>query len=74
MTAPAIAMVNLLGGLWEGGDPDWSVVFDEPNAKLHLYGKSQARPGRKMGHLTVTAPAGNVAGARALELRAALTR
>ncbi len=74
MTAPAIAMVNLLGDLWDGGDPDWSAVFDDPNAKLHLYGKSQPRPGRKMGHLTVTAPAGHVAAARALELRAALTR
>lgn len=74
MTAPAIAMVNLLGDLWEGGDPDWSVLFDDPNAKLHLYGKSQARPGRKMGHLTVTAPDTRVAAARALELRAAITR
>ena len=74
MTAPAIAMVNLLGDLWERGDPDWAAVFDDPNAKLHLYGKSQARPGRKMGHLTVTARAGNVAVARALELRAAVAR
>ncbi len=74
MTAPSIAMVNLLGDLWEGGDPDWTVVLDDPCAKLHLYGKSQPRPGRKMGHLTVTAPAGNVAAARALELRAAAVR
>ncbi len=74
MTAPAIAMVNLLGDLWERGDPDWTSVFDDPHAKLHLYGKSQARPGRKMGHLTVTAPAGNLAAARALELRAGVVR
>ncbi len=74
MTVPAIAMVNLLGDLWEGGDPDWTAVFDDPHAKLHLYGKSAARPGRKMGHLTVTAPATNVAAARALELRAAAAR
>jgi 5-(carboxyamino)imidazole ribonucleotide synthase len=74
MTAPAIAMVNLLGDLWERGEPDWSAVFDDPHAKLHLYGKSSARPGRKMGHITVTASAGNVAAARALELRSALTR
>ena len=74
MTAPAIAMVNLLGDLWERGDPDWAVIFDDPHAKLHLYGKSAARPGRKMGHLTVTAPATNVAAARALELRSAATR
>ena len=74
MTAPAIAMVNLLGDLWERGDPDWAAIFDDPHAKLHLYGKSAARPGRKMGHLTVTAPATNVAAARALELRSAATR
>jgi 5-(carboxyamino)imidazole ribonucleotide synthase len=74
MTAPAIAMVNLLGDLWNGGDPDWTVVLDDPNAKLHLYGKGEARPGRKMGHLTVTATATNLAVARALELRAAVVR
>jgi 5-(carboxyamino)imidazole ribonucleotide synthase len=74
MTAPAIAMVNLLGDLWQGGDPDWAVVLDDPHAKLHLYGKSQARTGRKMGHLTVTAPGTTAAAARALELRAAAVR
>ena len=74
MTAPAIAMVNLLGDLWEGGDPDWAVVLADPNAKLHLYGKSEARPGRKMGHLTVTARGTTAATARALELRAAAVR
>ncbi len=74
MTAPAIAMVNLLGDLWEDGDPDWAVVLADPNAKLHLYGKSEARPGRKMGHLTVTGPGTTVAAARALELRAAAAR
>jgi len=74
MTAPAIAMVNLLGDLWEGGDPDWAVVLADPNAKLHLYGKSKARPARKMGHLTVTGPGTTVAAARALELRAAAVR
>jgi 5-(carboxyamino)imidazole ribonucleotide synthase len=73
MTAPAIAMVNLLGDLWEGGDPDWTVVFDDPHAKLHLYGKTHARPGRKMGHLTVTAPTTELAIARALEYRTAAT-
>jgi 5-(carboxyamino)imidazole ribonucleotide synthase len=71
MTAPAIAMVNLLGDLWEGGDPDWAVVLADPNAKLHLYGKGEARPGRKMGHLTVTASTVAMAAKRALELRAA---
>jgi 5-(carboxyamino)imidazole ribonucleotide synthase len=74
MTAPAIAMVNLLGDLWEGGDPNWAAVFDDPSAKLHLYGKSQARVGRKMGHLTVTASRPELAVARAFELRAAAVR
>ena len=74
MTAPAIAMVNLLGDLWAEGEPDWSVVLDDPHAKLHLYGKSVARPGRKMGHLTVTGPGTTAAAARALELRAAAVR
>jgi len=74
MTAPAIAMVNLLGDLWAGGDPDWAVVLADPNAKLHLYGKSEARPGRKMGHLTVTGPGTTVAAARAAALRAAVVR
>ena len=49
------AMFNLLGDLWAKGEPDWSPVFALPGASLHLYGKSAARPGRKMGHLTVRA-------------------
>ncbi len=51
---PAV-MVNLLGDLWEQGEPDWTALLAYPTAKLHLYGKSAARPGRKMGHVTVTA-------------------
>jgi 5-(carboxyamino)imidazole ribonucleotide synthase len=43
-------MVNLLGDLWQ---PDWRLLLNEPNVKLHLYGKKQARPGRKMGHYNV---------------------
>ncbi|MGA0356869.1 MAG: 5-(carboxyamino)imidazole ribonucleotide synthase [Ilumatobacteraceae bacterium] len=53
MTAGGVAMVNLLGDLWAGGEPDWTAALAEPSARLHLYGKSTARPGRKMGHLTV---------------------
>lgn len=49
---PAV-MVNLLGDAWEGGPPDWSPVLDEPNARLHLYGKAEPRKGRKMGHIIV---------------------
>ncbi len=49
-------MLNLLGDLWQGGRaPDWRDVLALPGAHLHLYGKEEARPGRKMGHLTLTA-------------------
>ncbi len=47
------AMVNLLGDLWQSGEPNWLVAFQNRNAHLHLYGKDEARNGRKMGHLTV---------------------
>lgn len=54
--SPAV-MVNLLGDVWQGSDneiePEWDVLFVHDNLKLHLYGKQQARPGRKMGHFTV---------------------
>ena len=74
MTAPAVAMVNLLGDRWSAGEPRWEAVLDEPRAKLHLYGKSEARPGRKMGHLTVVSTSTRAAAALAIDLRAALTR
>jgi 5-(carboxyamino)imidazole ribonucleotide synthase len=50
--SPAV-MINLLGDVWRNGDPDWNIVLQHPSAKLHLYGKAEARPGRKMGHYTV---------------------
>lgn len=49
------AMANLLGDVWEKGEPNWTNILKIPNVKLHLYGKAEARPGRKMGHLTATA-------------------
>ena len=49
------AMANLLGDVWEGGEPDWVAALKHSNLKLHLYGKHEARAGRKMGHLTVLA-------------------
>jgi 5-(carboxyamino)imidazole ribonucleotide synthase len=49
--APA-AMVNLLGDLWTVGEPDWAAALAHGGVKLHLYGKAQPKPGRKMGHLT----------------------
>jgi 5-(carboxyamino)imidazole ribonucleotide synthase len=58
---PAV-MVNLLGDVWFAGDaatprePDWPLVLRHPQAKLHLYGKTEARRGRKMGHVTCLAP------------------
>jgi 5-(carboxyamino)imidazole ribonucleotide synthase len=46
------AMANLLGELWAEGEPDWNSALALPDVKLHLYGKRDPRPGRKMGHLT----------------------
>ncbi|MEO5718874.1 MAG: 5-(carboxyamino)imidazole ribonucleotide synthase [Chthoniobacterales bacterium] len=46
------AMVNLLGDIWSKGEPDWAAALAEPNVHLHLYGKREPRPRRKMGHLT----------------------
>lgn len=45
-----VVMINLLGDLWGAKPPDWSRVLKHPEAKLHLYGKREPRPGRKMGH------------------------
>jgi 5-(carboxyamino)imidazole ribonucleotide synthase len=49
---PAV-MLNLLGDLWRHGTPDWGAVLRDPSAHLHLYDKTEARPGRKMGHVVV---------------------
>jgi 5-(carboxyamino)imidazole ribonucleotide synthase len=66
------AMVNVLGELWARGEPAWEHVLRHPRAKLHLYGKREARPGRKMGHYTVLADSVEVALAEALDARAKL--
>ena len=55
LRSPA-AMANLLGDLWKPRTPNWSAALTDPLVKLHLYGKSEPRIGRKMGHLTATAP------------------
>lgn len=68
------AMLNLLGDLWHNGEPDWQALLAVPDAKLHLYGKHEPRPGRKMGHLTVTAETTEAALEKGLEARAALQR
>jgi 5-(carboxyamino)imidazole ribonucleotide synthase len=52
------AMINLLGDIWlrqgQSREPDWNAVLSVPGTHLHLYGKAQARVGRKMGHLNIT--------------------
>jgi 5-(carboxyamino)imidazole ribonucleotide synthase len=47
---PAV-MVNLLGDLWQAGEPRWDAILGRPHARLHLYGKKRTLPGRKMGHV-----------------------
>jgi 5-(carboxyamino)imidazole ribonucleotide synthase len=73
LTVPATAMVNVLGDRWADGEPDWACVFADPAASLHLYGKREARPGRKMGHITVTAESAGEAERRARAIRSGLT-
>jgi 5-(carboxyamino)imidazole ribonucleotide synthase len=68
------AMANLLGDLWAAGEPRWSEALAFPDVKLHLYGKSTPRPGRKMGHLTALAATPDEARSRVLAARDALTR
>lgn len=51
----AVVMTNLTGDIWRDGQPAWQHVLDEPGAHLHLYGKREARPGRKMGHINCLA-------------------
>lgn len=67
------AMANLLGGLWAGGVPRWEKACAVPGVALHLYGKKEARPGRKMGHLTALAETPAEARRNVLAARAALT-
>jgi 5-(carboxyamino)imidazole ribonucleotide synthase len=69
---PAAAMVNLLGDLWQAGEPDWAAALADPAVRLHLYGKTRAKPRRKMGHLSVAEADVGRARARALAARAAL--
>jgi 5-(carboxyamino)imidazole ribonucleotide synthase len=67
------AMANLLGDLWSDGEPDWAAACREQDVKLHLYGKTEARPGRKMGHLTALADTVDEAARSVLRARQALT-
>jgi len=67
------SMANLLGDIWEKGEPDWVSVLKFPEIKLHLYGKSEPRRGRKMGHLTALANTAQEAARVVREARVALT-
>jgi 5-(carboxyamino)imidazole ribonucleotide synthase len=78
LTAPrlhsAAIMLNLLGDLWlaHAGMPPWDAVLALPGTHLHLYGKTQARTGRKMGHLNITAATPQEARTVALQASALL--
>jgi 5-(carboxyamino)imidazole ribonucleotide synthase len=65
------AMANLLGDVWENGVPDWLAAISDPSVKLHLYGKTEPRKGRKMGHITAVS---DTAAAAAEKVRAARER
>ncbi len=64
-----VVMVNILGQAWAAGPPDWSKLLAEPGLKLHLYGKTEARSGRKMGHFCLLDESISTALKRALSLR-----
>jgi 5-(carboxyamino)imidazole ribonucleotide synthase len=68
------AIANLLGDLWEGGEPDFESALTIPDVRLHLYGKATARPGRKMGHLSAIGASGEEAREKVLTARARLAR
>ncbi|MCG6868078.1 MAG: 5-(carboxyamino)imidazole ribonucleotide synthase [Gammaproteobacteria bacterium] len=67
-----VVMTNLLGDLWSAGTPPWERLFAEPGIKLHLYGKTEPRPGRKMGHFCYLHEDTRHARARSHELHAEL--
>lgn len=73
MLRPA-AIANLLGDLWTSGTPRFTAALEVPAVRLHLYGKGQARPGRKMGHLSAVGPTGDDALRRVLQAREAMRR
>ncbi|MGI8436553.1 MAG: 5-(carboxyamino)imidazole ribonucleotide synthase [Chthoniobacterales bacterium] len=66
------AMANLLGELWQGGEPAWAEALKVEGVHLHLYGKSEPRPRRKMGHLTAVGSTAGEAIERVTKARAAL--
>ena len=71
LLSPAV-MVNILGEAWAKGEPNWAALQAQPGLHLHLYGKTEARPGRKMGHFNVLAASVEEALSDARRLKAAL--
>jgi 5-(carboxyamino)imidazole ribonucleotide synthase len=65
-------MLNVRGEMWAGGTPDWAAAMAHDGARLHLYGKKEARSGRKMGHINVLAADADTAAAAAEALRGVL--
>ncbi len=61
-----VAMVNILGDAWQAGAPRFDRALAIPGVRLHLYGKREARPGRKMGHLTAVGETAELAREAAL--------
>jgi 5-(carboxyamino)imidazole ribonucleotide synthase len=74
MIHSATAMANLLGDRWADGEPQFDLVQNDPRTHLHLYGKTEARPGRKMGHLTVVGDDVDDVAIQAVNVRTAMTR
>ncbi|WP_438481032.1 5-(carboxyamino)imidazole ribonucleotide synthase [Oleiharenicola lentus] len=67
-----VVMVNILGDAWANGEPNWAALLADSSAKLHLYGKGDPRPGRKMGHFSVVSGDAKTAYHRAVELKSRL--
>jgi 5-(carboxyamino)imidazole ribonucleotide synthase len=72
LLSAAAAMANLLGELWEDGEPNWVAATRFNDVKLHLYGKAEARRGRKMGHMTAMGKTTDLALDRVISARDAL--
>jgi 5-(carboxyamino)imidazole ribonucleotide synthase len=66
------AMANLLGDLWQNGEPNWPAMLAHTDVKLHLYGKKDARNARKMGHLTAMGDTSQAAAEKVMAARNAL--
>ena len=67
-----VTMINLLGDVWQAGEPRWAEALKLPGVRLHLYGKAEPRPGRKMGHLNCLAESPERAFELAHQARSAL--